>query len=401
MDTFVEDRRRIDNSGIETVFTPSCPINQNLFCGREKEAQSIIEGLCQPGAHVILYGDRGVGKTSLAQFACTKLLEVNGSYSWNKIICSSDDTFETVMEKVFKTLGITFEDEVSKSKNAGINTALASFGGSKSSTIHCYCQISNPGWCAEHLANQKCVLLIDEFDTIATGNAGEKQKFSQLMKILSDNTSPVKLFIVGISSSVDDLLEGHRSVGRALNQVHLNRMLREELLDIIQKGEEKTNLHFDTVVKDKIVDYSLGLPYFTHLISLYSSRKAVVEERREVSIDDFNEGLQQAIDNADVSLRESYRAAVGINDNLLKKEIVYAASQAGARGRFTMNDWLDAYAKIFDKKIVSVTINSKLQNSINKPDSLLKSIRRGVYIFNDSRMPSYINLLGKPEDSNN
>lgn len=396
MDTFVEDRRRINQSGIEKVYTPSCPINQNLFCGREKETQNIVEGLCRPGGHVILYGDRGVGKTSLAQYACTKLLEVKGSYSWEKIICSSDDTFETVMEKVFKSLGITFEDEVSKSKKAGINTAIASIGRSKSSTLHCYHQISNPGWCAEQLSNQHCVLLIDEFDTIATGDAGEKRKFSQLMKILSDNASPVKLFIVGISSSVDDLLEGHRSVGRALNQVHLDRMSKEELVDIIQKGEERTNLLFDTEVKDLIVDYSLGLPYFTHLISLYSARKTVIEERENVTMEDFKEGLQLAIDNADESLGDSYSVAVGVNDNLLKREIVYAASQVGARGKFTMTEWIDGYTKIFAKNIASVTINGKLQNSINKPDSLLKSIKRGVYIFNDSRMPSYINLLGKP-----
>jgi DNA polymerase III gamma/tau subunit len=49
------------------VFTPSAPIdNQALFAGRVNQLNRIIGAVSQRGQHAILFGERGVGKTSLA-----------------------------------------------------------------------------------------------------------------------------------------------------------------------------------------------------------------------------------------------------------------------------------------------------------------------------------------------
>ena len=48
-------------------FTPFRPIQLvELFKGRKEIVQRVVGELQSPGRHVILYGDRGVGKTSLA-----------------------------------------------------------------------------------------------------------------------------------------------------------------------------------------------------------------------------------------------------------------------------------------------------------------------------------------------
>ena len=49
------------------VFTPSSPISAlELFSGRQEEIRRISDAINSVGKHAILYGDRGVGKTSLA-----------------------------------------------------------------------------------------------------------------------------------------------------------------------------------------------------------------------------------------------------------------------------------------------------------------------------------------------
>ncbi len=50
------------------TFTPSTPIAvAELFSGRKKEVGQLIEAIAERGRHAIVYGERGVGKTSLSQ----------------------------------------------------------------------------------------------------------------------------------------------------------------------------------------------------------------------------------------------------------------------------------------------------------------------------------------------
>src|SRR5271168_4257856 len=50
-----------------SIFTPGAPINEkDLFAGRSEQVEKIIDAVSQHGCHAILYGERGVGKTSLS-----------------------------------------------------------------------------------------------------------------------------------------------------------------------------------------------------------------------------------------------------------------------------------------------------------------------------------------------
>ncbi|MFY9719669.1 MAG: ATP-binding protein [Candidatus Cybelea sp.] len=63
---FEEGLKRLHYEASE-VFTPSSPIDSNdLFAGRRQQVTQIINAINQGGQHAGLYGERGVGKTSLA-----------------------------------------------------------------------------------------------------------------------------------------------------------------------------------------------------------------------------------------------------------------------------------------------------------------------------------------------
>ena len=48
-------------------FKPTMPINrEDLFSGRRGITREVLDAVNQQGQHIILYGERGVGKTSLA-----------------------------------------------------------------------------------------------------------------------------------------------------------------------------------------------------------------------------------------------------------------------------------------------------------------------------------------------
>lgn len=397
MDDILEDRRRIKKSLIEEAFTPHTPVVDDLFCGRKKEIESIIEGLSEKGNHIVLYGDRGVGKTSLARYSCRKYEETENTDTNNIMVsCCANDTFQSVIEKVFTELGVELVEAVQSASEVKLDVKFLGYSREKSGSIKNTINFDNPAWVANKLKDNKGVVIIDEFDTIK--DSIEKQKFSTLMKILSDKSSNLSLLIVGISLSVNDLIEGHRSIDRCLSQVYLKRMTKDELLSIIQKGENRTGLKFNEDVKNKIVEKSLGFPYYVHMLALEASKNAVLSERNEINNEDYKEGLKNTITKIDYSLRDMYQEAIGFNDSTEKKRIIYAAAKIGDKGTFTMKAWIESYKYIYNADIKNVTINSTMKKNISKDGlRLITSIKRGLYIFNDSRLPCYILLLGKPE----
>jgi tRNA(Met) C34 N-acetyltransferase TmcA len=92
-----EQEQRIKLSGIRNIFTPHRPIKSaTLFAGRQPQVRSIGQALDSPGQHVVLYGDRGVGKSSLATVVTMLHGQQFRGESYD-IRCDSMSTFESVL----------------------------------------------------------------------------------------------------------------------------------------------------------------------------------------------------------------------------------------------------------------------------------------------------------------
>lgn len=51
---------------ITEAFSPGDPVQEkDLFSGRTSQIKSLMDAVSQRGRHAIVYGERGVGKTSL------------------------------------------------------------------------------------------------------------------------------------------------------------------------------------------------------------------------------------------------------------------------------------------------------------------------------------------------
>src|SRR5437016_6112758 len=68
-----EDWRHLGYA-IQDAFSPHAPIDDEaLFAGRHEIIDRLIDTVFQKGRHAILYGERGVGKTSLANIMKDKI----------------------------------------------------------------------------------------------------------------------------------------------------------------------------------------------------------------------------------------------------------------------------------------------------------------------------------------
>jgi ABC-type multidrug transport system ATPase subunit len=93
---------------ISNVFRPGAPIDEStLFAGRLDQIHDVMSGIVQAGRHVIMFGERGVGKTSLAKVMADFLskagLQVLNSGTIN---CDGTDDFHGLWHKVFRELSV-------------------------------------------------------------------------------------------------------------------------------------------------------------------------------------------------------------------------------------------------------------------------------------------------------
>ena len=383
----------IKKSGIRDAFTPNSPIlNIELFSGRKDEVSKIIECLNTKGQHILLYGDRGVGKSSLAKISCLVLNSTgiaNGKLYQKR--CDSHDTFKSIVTSILDSIKInadiiTYESE----QHFGFDKIFASKTKSKTSKEGNAIKSLSPSWVVDKIKDIDGILLIDEFDVIE--KESEKKKIAEMIKLLSDCGSSLTVFIVGIAETANILMGGHPSVSRCLKEIKLGRMNKKELNEILEKGEQKAAISFDATVKKQIITLSSGYAYYTHLLALKAAEEAIADERKNITKNDLRIAMQKAAGDAEGSLKQVYDNAVRSSRKDEFKKIVIAAALCGD-DEFKAVDLRTQYEKYTGKAIAQNELNNYFAKLISRDDScILKRLGTGVYRFTDPRMPSYVRI---------
>lgn len=132
---------KIEKSGVKKVFTPHTPIKtyQNLI-GRAELSSQLIACLISPGRHALLFGDRGVGKSSLANASADVIIKKIYSGEIFKKSCDSTDTFSSLFEQPLRKAGVNIElSQSNKECEAGTEI----YGGIKSQSLESGAKISS------------------------------------------------------------------------------------------------------------------------------------------------------------------------------------------------------------------------------------------------------------------
>lgn len=244
---------------------------------------------------------------------------------------------------------------------------------------------------AEQLQSKPGIFLIDEVDAVA--GKDDRKKLAELVKLLSDNKSQLKIVLVGIASTGSDLTAGHPSVQRCLKEVQLKRMDDDDVKKIIRNGFKKLGQIPTEEVVTRITDISAGLPHFTHLICLKCAEASVISGNKHISSDVLNSALSESVKDSENALKDSYTNCLhSFNKPLEYKVIVLGAAHCkGAEFRaFDIRQQLQERIGLD----VEVTIISRRLTSIAaRPGCIIEKCGRGYYRFVDPRMPSFVKML--------
>lgn len=379
---------------ITEAFSPGAPVQErDLFSGRASQIASLEDAVNQRGRHAIVYGERGVGKTSLVNVLSLVMHRPNKELIYVRVNCDPTDSFVSLWKKVFKRMTYvapTLEGSVTKKISEDFGAEL-----SPDDVQLVLSEFSN---------NHIPIIVLDEFDRIK--DAATNQLVADTIKALSDYSVNATIVVVGVAEDVSSLIQGHESITRCLIQIKMPRMSTEELKQLVLTRYYRCGIQTDADAVWKIIFLSRGLPYYTHLLAMHSARYAIDHRKTMVKHEDVDKALEDAITELDQSIKEKYVIAVRSQraEDTLHAPVLLACAFASTDelGRFQQSAVAAPLNKIVPGKGYQASTFALHMNAFTELDRGGVLQRTGTarnyrYRFADPMMQPYVILKGLQE----
>lgn len=325
------------------VFTPAQEIKDTeRFAGRDEELTALSTALQSDGAQIVIYGQRGVGKSSLAR-QLTKLATNDKEVvsrlkqppfeplDFVPVYISCDDSIKNIDLLMLRLLS---DDEalapwipfkVVEKKTGGeigskFSIKVVELGGKKTDAIteraqeiesdivsvftSACRQVVKTG-----VGKHGLLIVIDEFDRIKN-----RDGLASLLKTLGPER--VTFALVGVATTVQDLVTEHESVARQLadGSVHVKPMRDEELSEIFDRAEtllDKKQI-FDMSARNWIIKIARGHPFYVHLVGKHALLRAISANASVITEDIAKEALSEIALKGSAPVQEAtYKTAIG------------------------------------------------------------------------------------------
>lgn len=355
---------------IADAFNSTRPVGDRYeLSGRLTELQILVEAMIDRKNHAIIYGARGVGKTSIARVFGDLVDEAGRDAYYHS--ASGDADFEELMRPYITMI----LDNSGRLPGREHLEAL----GDRFSARDLADALASVG-------SQKTFLILDEFDRITNRRA--RAETASLLKLLSDYRASVQLIIVGISTDVTHILDDHPSLRRHLVAVRIGPIADHAARRLLEEGCRRGGITLGEDVADALVRIAAGSPYHARTFALAAGLAAIGAQRETVDQAALLDGVEAAWrDWSALSPRTArlfQRIANREQDIAGLWVLALLATQEHMFDRTRLGDTLA------DAKIVSSAKADALAGElIAKLDSELIS-EDGMYSFGDSLAPQYL-----------
>lgn len=374
------------------LFSPSAPISEaELFSGRREQIEGLINTIADRGRHAVLYGERGVGKTSLGN-TFHKLIGSAGVVSFRQQTSPEDD-YSSLWKKVFRD--ITF---VSKKSVGYINGSVE-----QHNIAELYDDKITPDDVVRELRKLDSaslpVIIFDEFDKIK--NIQTKQLMAHTIKALSDSGVNVTVLLIGVADDITTLVEEHQSISRNIEEIKMPRMNKDELNEILYQRLPKLGVKMEGDARWMIVTLSRGLPEYIHSLGRGSIIQALKEKKKTVTEDHVKNAIRHILVQSEQSLKNAYKQAIRSNKkNALYRQVLLACAMAETddEGKFTATAVIQPLNSILGRTIIIANFQSHLTAFSNdERGNILKKhgvARTYKYLFMEPKMQPYVIMQG-------
>jgi len=189
---------------LHQVVFPAQPIQSiEHLIGRTAELSRIEKALFAPGRHIFIYGDRGVGKSSVAATAANQLQSSDASYI--DVACSPDATFKSVIANIaYQAISASRIRSSKRTVQTAIDFRYLKHGQSDEATLHDLPSQIHTLLDAEAILKEvaalhsdRPIVVIDEFDRMK--DPKERMMFADLVKHIGDKKIDIRFIFTGVA----------------------------------------------------------------------------------------------------------------------------------------------------------------------------------------------------------
>ncbi len=275
---------------LNEAFTPAQPVTERRrFAGRLEVLVRLISALEDQRAHVVLYGERGIGKTSLVHV----LAEIarQSRYHVAYASCSSSARFDEVFREALRDIPMLYArsvDPAAQHLAAGASLAdLLPEGAFDARQLGDVCAM---------VTGTRVLIILDEYDR--TQDAGFRRQVADLVKTLSDRAARVQLVIAGVAGNLQELIGYIPSIRRNIIGLPVPRLDRREVEALIAIGEREAGMDYATEAVTAVDHLCHGSPYLARLLCHHAGIVAINDGRLEVGRNDLRLALDIIVEDA-------------------------------------------------------------------------------------------------------
>jgi len=370
------------------LFTPSAPIAiAELFVGRQPQATKIVDAVGERGRHVILFGERGVGKSSLAQIIPFFIPHRAQVVRHIRVQAFSGDTFSIVAKRIFAAMPFDIEmDDGRRVHN------VSEFYDSEINIDHFLAAMKL------FKESELPIIVIDEFNEIEDDDVSTI--LSNILKALSDTGSNVTIIIVGVADNVTDLVEKHESIERCVEEIQMPRMIVEERREVLERRLSRLGMNISGDGKWKIINLSKGLPAYVHALGKFAAYSALRERRIDITEDDVDNAISEVVQSSQQTIKHAYEEATRSNQaRALFRHALTACALAKVddAGWFIPSAVVEPMSNILRRPIAIANFQDTLRDFVERRGCVLQRTREPRnyrFRFANPAMQPYVIMRG-------
>lgn len=286
-DNMIGDRQSEQLLRVIKSFAPGQPTqNASQFAGRGEILGNVIAAIEEHRNHLVIFGGRGAGKTSLALAMCSIARQVG--YHTAYVSCSRESTLDSIFRSALSELSIRYDEQFDPRQedvDAQLNFgALMPEGPVPPQAL---------ADVLSRIRGTRLLVVIDEFDRNEHPNL--TRDLTEILKVISDRAIPVQVVIVGVGDVVDNLVGEHTSIARVLYVVRLTNMTDEQIRGTLAVASRFAGVTMSPEVIDAIAGISYGRPYIARLVGLKAAKMSLLRQSPVVEMPDFVSGTEELL----------------------------------------------------------------------------------------------------------
>ncbi|MEJ8838668.1 nSTAND1 domain-containing NTPase [Ramlibacter sp. AN1133] len=327
------------------VFTPGrLPIRSTNVYAARGEAEELFKKTLSRGLVPVVFGEYGVGKTSMARYELRQKEQTNQLVNIESV---ADKSFEDVFSRCLEKLGYTVKtkriegssasrtQEQSMQAEGGAGGWLKAVIASKKSkttgstdSLEEQFVVTSPtdSRVIEICEQAGVALLLDELHRATPEFTADLSKF--IKSYGNANCQKFKIVLLGTSSDASRLVSSDPGIDRLIQEVHLKSMTDSEAEYVVTKGMADLGIKIDEDTVDRVVKTCVGSPSILQYLSLEVAEAAFPRKPREANLLDVQMALKHFVESKEARLYKAYVAAVeSVGDIRYRKQILKAMAE--------------------------------------------------------------------------